>query len=311
MKLVPRNLNESISFHRGGDVMKTAGIGIEGQIQSWLRERFDYEPNDNELIFLILDDSELEKEVKEQWVPFLLSKGYKWVYEEWSLMVDMGIDYLSHLPDGFTDDLDEITVLKKADGFYVRYSDWSDWSSFIETGRDLSEGFVEAVLSGDALEFFESDYHPDPTEFSWWISRHVEAISSWKDVEEKFIEEGGDPEIAKDVEEMIREISENPDFDDLKTDISVAISNAEDLANEAEAFKKITGELGSHFQIGKGEWSESEGFIAQIGVDGVRKLYMAAYEGEEKCVHYQPQYSYDGDISAETFDMELESRLSN
>jgi hypothetical protein len=303
MKIV----RESISFQRGQEPLKATGLGIEQQIKQWYREAYDHEPNDNELIYDILNDSELEDDAKEQWALFLVSKGYNWDYEEWSEMLNRKINFIPAIPDGQTRTLNSLRFVKKQGKNYIEFNGWEDWADHIEEGRDISKESIEAILSGDAFEYFDSDYHPDVSDSSDFILGIEEAV---KMIQEKFIEMGGDSEVSENPEEMLDVICEDDAFEELEDAISYAISSAQSLADEDEAYQKIKKALIDHFEIDAPQWN-GDMYVAEISDAGLSKLLDSKFDSNNRLSYTPPYYGYQGDVTNDMFIQELDSKLAN
>jgi hypothetical protein len=300
-------VRESISFQRGQEPLKATGLGIEQQIKQWYREAYDQEPNDRELIYDILNDSELDDEAKEQWTLFLVSKGYNWDYEEWAEFLNREINFIPAIPDGQTKTLNDLRFVKKQGKNYIEFSGWEDWADHIEGGRDISKESIEAILSGDALEYFDSDYHPDISDSSDFILRIEEAV---KMIQEKFIEMGGDSEVSENPEEMLNVICEDDAFEDLEDAISSAISSAQALADEDEAYQKIKKAIIEHFEIDKPQWN-GDMYVAEISDAGLSNLLDSKFDSNNRLSYTPPYYGYQGDVTDDMFIQELDSKLAN
>jgi len=299
-------VRESISFERGKDPMKAVGLGMEEQIKQWYRDAYDGEPGDS-LIYDILNDDELDPETAKKWSLFLVSKGYNWDYEEWSEMTNKGVDFIPALPDGYTRNCGELVYFRKNGKNYIQFDGWEDWSDFIEEGRDISKESIEAILAGDAYEYFDSDYSPDVTDSIDWILKDSESGNMIKD---KFLEMGGEQDLTPDLEEMMGIICDDSDFQDLEDAISYALASSQQLADESAAYKSILKELKSHFQISDPEWT-GEFYISEISANGFSKILDSVFDGNEELKYSPPYYGYQGDITYDMFLEELENRLAD
>jgi len=302
MKIV----RESISFERGQDPLRATRLGLEQQIKEWFREAYDREPTDGELIFDILNDDELDNETKEKWTLFLVSKGYSWDYEEWAEMMNKKIPFIPAIPDGYEMHLNDLHFSKKHGKNYIKFSGWEDWADHMEEGREISKESIVSILSGDAFEHLESDYHPDIRESSDFISKNVEAI---KMIQEKFIEMGGDTELIKDPDEMLDVICDDSDYEELEDAISYAMASAQALADESEAYTKIKKALIDHFEIDEPQWS-GDIYVADISDEGLSKLLDSKFD-KNGLSYSPPYYGYQGDITDDMFIQELDSKLAD
>jgi len=300
-------VRESISFERGSDPLKAARLGMEQQIKQWFRDNYDQEPEDRQLIYDILNDSELDADTKEKWSLFLVSKGYGWDYEEWAEMMQRNIDFLPVIPDGYERQLNDLHLIRKEGKNYIQFNGWEDWADHVEEGRDISKESIQSILAGDALEYFDSDWSPDVRDSIDFILRNEEAV---KMIREKFIEIEGDPEIASNPEEMMEAICDEEDFQELKDAISYSIASAQASADESEAYNKIKGALMDHFHISEPQWT-GDMYVAEVSNDGLSKLLDSKFDNNERLSYTPPYYGYQGDITDDTFNMELENRLSD
>lgn len=304
--IVKESLFEAVQFQRGVDPKSAMSLGQEEQIKNWYREAYDHEPGDD-LIYVILQDDKLDFDTREKWSLFLISKGYNWDYEEWAEMMNQGIDFIPALPDGYKRGLGDLNYFKKGGKHYIQFNGWEDWSGYINEDRDTSREFIEAILSGDSFEYFDSDFMPDVADSLHWI---LEDPESTKMIAEKFEEIGGDSETAKDPEKMMEIIVEDSDFEELKYAISYALANSQQSADESEAYRDIIKKLKEHFGIGEPEWT-GEFHISQITKEGFSKLLDAGFDGNEKLDYSPPYYGYSGDIEYPVFRDELENRLAD
>lgn len=311
MKIV----RESISFERGKDPKSAMGIGIEGAIKNWYKEEHDAPELGDQIILDILEDNELERDVKAKWVRYLISKGYRWDYEEFSEMVGWSIDFTDVIPDGWRSYILDFEVFKKNDQFYVEFSDWGDWAQAFDTDNDTSPEFIQSVLSGDdSFPFFETfgEYEYSAQDAIHIIESNLQKIPSYSYLEDLYIEMGGNKKNLGDVEAVISDIWEDSDFDKLKNSIELALDEASMLASENAAYKDIKRELDDHFDIGREIWDEKNNtFTVPISEDGFMKLLNISFEGEDRIYYRSPDYGYIGDPRAEDFDQALESQLSN
>jgi len=298
-----KTVYESISFERGKDPMKAAGLGLEEQIKQWYMDAYDSEPGDS-LIYDILNDDQLDFETAKKWTLFLVSKGYNWDYDEWAKMMNKGIDFISALPDGYTRNCGDLVYFKKKGKNYIQFDGWEDWSDYIEEGREISKKSIEAILAGDAYEYFDSDYNPDVSDSADWIIRDLESI---KAIKEKFEEMGGD---FSDPKKMMQEICDDDAFEELKDAISYALANSGAIADESEAYQSITKALKGHFGISDPEWN-GESYISEISENGFHKILDSGFDGNEKLEYYPPDYGYQGAITYDVFQQELDNKLAD
>lgn len=302
--IVRENIFEAVNFQRGVDPKVSMGIGKEEVIKQWFRENYNMEPG-SELIYDILNDDELPNETKKDWVLFLIERGYHWGYEGWAEMTNKKIDFIPHLPNGFKKTFADIKWIKKNDKNYIQF-DWEDFADHIEPSRDYSKEFIESVLSGQSLEYFETDYRPDLADSINWITKDLESV---KMIQEKYLELDGDPKIAKTPETMLQDITEREEFEDLHDSIVISLADAEISAEESAAYDHIIERLRDYFQIGTPFW-EGNYFEAEIGKTGLERLLSSSFDGEEKMIYSPPYYGYSGKPDYDNFRNNLENKLA-
>lgn len=304
--IVRESIFEAVQFQRGVDPKSAMSLGLEEQIKTWYRDAYDHDPGED-LIYDIMKDDELDFDTKEKWVLFLISKGYNWDCEEWAEMMNQGIDFIPALPDGYKRNFGDLNYFKKNGKNYIQFSGWEDWADYVEENREISREFIEAILSGDSFEYFDSDYHPEVLDSDHWILKDNQSVEM---IKEKFLELGGEEKITEDPEEMIRTICTDSEFEDLEYAISYALASSQQSADESEAYNDILKNLKDHFDIGDSEWN-GESHISEISQEGFSKLLDAGFDGNNKLDYSPPYYGYQGDVDYDTFRSELENRLSD
>lgn len=310
MKIV----RESISFERGKDPKSSMGIGIEGSIRNWYKKVHDAPELGDHIILDILQDNELEREVKEKWVRYLISKGYSWDYEEFSEMIGWSIDFSDVIPDGWKSYILNFEVFKKNGQFYVEFSDWGDWAQTFDTSNDISPEFIESVLSGDSWEYFENvgEYDYSAQDAIHMIETSQKEIPSYSYLEDLYIEMGGNKDNLGNVEAVISDIWQNDDFSKLKNSIELALDETSMLASEHAAYKDIKSKLEDHFDMGKVEWDNKKmEFTVPISEDGFMNLLNISFEGDNKIYYRSPDYGYMGTAKTEDFNQALDNQLSH
>ncbi|HRT02945.1 MAG TPA: hypothetical protein P5513_03300 [Candidatus Diapherotrites archaeon] len=288
-------VRESLDFKRGVDPKSSIGIGLEKEIKDWWKSTKRYATEDS-LIYEILVDDNLDDDTKEKWVLFLISKLYSWDVDEWDLMIDSDINPVKGIKDGYKRSIGSLKISANGGKKYVSFSSWDDWSDRIEPGRDISKKFIEKVLSGDSLEYFNYDNYDDGgilSDYSYIIKKNKKSLNL---IKEKFIEMGGDEEIANDPEHMIEVIDSDEDFESLKSDISNALISAQSLADEREAYDDIVNKIKNYYGLLKVNMINNE-YIAEISDDGLFNLFQSYFGEGDKLVYNPPYYGYNGDIS--------------
>lgn len=316
-------VKESINFERGLDPKQAMNVGLEQKIANFLRERTSDSPA-MWISYLLTegDEEELDHETRKQWIEFLIKKPeYNNSLDENDFyeLKKWGIQWIPYvkLPG------DEIQYEFKNGKYFLSFDGWQSFSDLFDTDtRNLSKDFVEAVLSGEnAEEYFEYDSvnFGDITEMTWFLKRLLAKgkIPALDDLKEKFIERGGDPETANNLEELFDEIESNDEYEDLHDALRFAWADSQEMADQDEAYKDLKNAIKKHFDINDEEikWVEKPNnyshYYAPISLEGVEKLFgcLSLNDSDYKIKYYPPQYSYNGDITAEVFNDSLSNRL--
>jgi len=313
MKIV----RESISFERGQEPKKAMGLGFTNKIENWYEEA--YEPTGSppyeEMIGVIMEDDELDSKTKQEWVKHLASSGYPWDSEAISGSFGNSIDFVEYLPDGWKEGIHNIEVIKKDGKFHTIFDGWEDWADFVEKDRDMDDEYVSKVLQGDAYDYVMTyDYgHIDAESIKYFIKgkeNEIPSLGYLRDLYEFKAGEDDREQIAGDTEEMIDDIFDN--YDELKQALQIALSAAQENANEAAAFQKMKKEISNHYELGEAEWDEDQKrYIAPITVDGLERLMDSYWFGERRWEHISPYHGYMEDANVESFEMELDNQLSH
>lgn len=317
------SMSEAQNFERGLDPKKAMNVGLEQQIANFLRERTSDSPA-MWISYLLTegDEEELNHETRKQWIEFLIKNPeYNNSLDENDFyeLKKWGIQWIPYvkLPS------DEIQYEFKNGKYFLSFDGWQSFSDLFDTDtRNLSKDFVEAVLSGENVEeYFEYDSvnFGDITEMTWFLKRLLAKgkIPALDDLKEKFIERGGDPETANNLEELFDEIESNDEYEDLHDAIRFAWTDSQEMADQDEAFKDLKNAIKKHFDINDEEikWVEKPNnyshFYAPISLNGVEKLFgcLSLNDSDYKIKYYPPQYSYNGDITSEVFNDSLSNRL--
>jgi len=318
-----RSMSEAQNFERGLDPKKAMNVGLEQQIANFLRERTSDSPA-MWISYLLTegDEEELDHETRKQWIEFLIKKPEynNWLDEnDFYQLKKWGIQWIPYvkLPS------DEIQYEFKNGKYFIAFDGWESFSELFDTDtRNLDKGFVEGVLSGEnAEEYFEYDSvnFDDITEMIWFLKRLLskEKIPALDELKEKFIEREGDPEIANNLEELFDEIGSNDAYEDLHDALRFAWADSQEMADQDEAYKDLKNAIKKHFDINDEEikWVEKPNnyshYYAPISLEGVEKLFgcLSLNDSDYKIKYYPPQYSYNGDITAEVFNDSLSNRL--
>jgi len=299
-------------FQRGLDPKASMGIGIEEQIKKWYKDNYETSP-DEDIIYHILNDNNLDRKTRETWVKFLLKKNYYFEEDEWGEMMDQQIEVISNLSPEFKKELGEFTIKKQDNKFILYFDDWNEFSPYFAENRDLDEAFIETVLSGEEAERY---FSYDPAIFNWddisnFIETNEEKLSFLKELKEKFIELGGDPKYLDNTEKLIKEIFDNEDLEDLKTALKISASSTAEIAEQDEIYKELKNSIINHYELNNEIWnSESNKYFAEISSSGLEKLFNSVYSNEELIVYYPRQY-YDADWNYPTFNDEMQNQLSH
>lgn len=309
MKIV----RESLSFERGKDPKKAMGVGLTAQIENWFRDNYEREPNED-LVHLIMNDDELDRDTKEEWVKHLVSSGYPFDEQAIEDSFSYNIDLVEYIPDGWKNSFHSLEIYKNSGNFFVAFDGWEDWADFVQPDNDRVEDYVSSVLSGDSYQYFEQyeyDYI-DSDSINYFIEGKEDKINSLaylRDLYEYKAKEE-DREILEESEDMIEDIFEN--YDELASALQRALLSAMESANESAAYNKMKKEIEDHYELRDVKWDDNKKqWIAQIPVDGLERIMDSYWWGERRWEHKEPYNGYMADPNVETFDVELDNQLSN
>ena len=149
-------LSEAMNFERGLAPNQSMGIGIEGQIREFLDERTSSSPS-LWISYLLMEGTfeELPKETRKTWIEFLIKKpeyNSGLGEEDYYLLKEWDIEWIPYVPFSSSDFKYKVI----GNQYYIYFNQWEDFSSYFDTNsRDISEKFIEAVLSGDSYEYFD------------------------------------------------------------------------------------------------------------------------------------------------------------
>lgn len=314
------NIFESLNFERGLAPKQSMGIGLEETIKKFLNEKTSSSPS-LWISYLLteFDDDDLDKETRKKWIEYLISnpKYNKELGEEdYYNLKEWGIEWIPYVPLADTN----FKYKKLANSYILTFGGWEDFSDYFDyDSRDLGKEFVESVLSGDAYDQFDYDLSGfrNIGDLSWALSREIKKgkeIPVLKDLKEKAIELGGNPDNMEEMEDLFEEISSNEDLSELNTAISLAFEESQQSADEHEAYTKLKSAIKRHFGIEEGEWigdGEKAYFQAPISFEGLHHLAYTMATSEEKIKYGHPQQGYMGDITAETFNDAMYNKLED
>ena len=304
-------VRESISFERGLGPKRAMGLGIAGQIEEYSKDLSDWE-----VVGTIVEDPEIPVDTKKSWINHLLKTNpEKYDFDENAMywFDDNNFDYLTPLPDGHSWPINTDMDLGKVDGqWIVAFDDWANWSNLFISNNRVSKEFVEAVLGGDAYQFFESsDSLPlyDKMEF---ISQNLKEIPVWSYLEDLYIELGGE-EDRGNIKEEIKNIYSQEEFEDLKNSIDRAFMDADESARENEAFKDLKKTIVDHYELGTEMYDDhSNTYKVNTTIIGADKLAKAATLGSDYYIDYFPaRDDYWAPIDLEYFNEVLQNHLEN
>jgi hypothetical protein len=313
------NISEALGFERGLTPKQSMGIGLEEQIRNFLDERTSSSPS-LWISYLLSEgtDEELDRETRKKWIEFLLTKP---MYvtdlgeEEYYNLKEWGIEWIPYVPLANKD----FKYKKLGTKYILDFHGWEDFSPCFDYDRELSEEFVQAVLSGDAFDQFEYDLSgfKDITDLSWALNRELKKrkkIPALEDIKRIAIALGGNPENMEDLDQLFDEISTNEDLSELDEAISFAFEESQQSADEHEAYTKLKEAIQKHFGIEEGKWigeGEKAYYRAPISFEGLHKLAFCLATNEEQIKYSHPYGGYSGDISAETFNDAMYNKLED
>lgn len=200
----------------------------------------------------------------------------------------------------------------------LEFDEWSDFSDLFKLDRDTVDDYVESVLSGDGRQYFEihetqdPDYFdiPDKEKFKKFKNDIKEKIDEL-DVEDEdgyddFLEEFNTS--CDDFSGLYTTICDYDHFlDDIKDAIRFAYTNAQESANESEAYDGLVKCIEKAFDAGDYKY-EDEKFIMPISVPS---LDVDNILDDNRFIEWEiPYYGWSGDVDVdlflEDFDVKLE-----
>jgi hypothetical protein len=309
------NISEALDFERGLTPKQSMGIGLEEQIRNFLDDKTSSSPS-LWISYLLHEgtDEELDRETRKEWVKFLITKPeYNKELDEndYFDLKDWGIEWIPFAP--FKDD--NFKYRFTGSNYILYFKEWSNFVDYFDTDtRDISKEFIEAVLGGeDSYEYFDYDVreHRDITDFAWHIKRIKKEIPAVKELKEKAIQMGADPDKLETIDDLLEEIQENEDLSDLCDAVRFAYVEAMALADESEAYRDLQRAIQKHYHIGEAKYdSRKEFFVAPCNFDGIKLLSFTMATGEDKIKYYPPQ-SYSGDMKMEDINDSLANKLDD
>jgi len=313
-------LSEAQEFQRGLAPKQSMGIGLEETIKNFLDERTSSSPS-LWISYLLTegDYEDLDKETRKKWIEFLITKpeyNKELGEEDYYNLKEWGIEWIPYVPLSDSN----FKYKKIGNKFIITFGGWEQFSDYFDyDSRDLSQEFVEAVLSGDAYDQFDYDLSAfrDIQDLAWHLQRELnkgKEIHVLKDLKEKAIEMGAASKNVENLDDLLKEIDENEDLDELKTAVSFAFEESQQSADEHEAYVKVKSAIQRHFGVEDGEWigeGEKAYFQAPISFEGLHHLAYTMTTGEDKIKYYHPQQGYMGDITAETFNDAMYNKLED
>jgi hypothetical protein len=311
-------VRESLDFERGLTPKQSLGIGIEETIRNFLDDKTSSSPS-LWISYLLNEgrEEELDRETRDKWIKFLITKPeYNKDLDEndYLELAYREIEWIPYAP--FKDDNFKY---KFTENSYVLYfKDWGNFADYFDTtSRDVNSQFIEAVLSGDgSYEYFDYGVreYKDITDFAWPINRVLQKgkqIPAIKDLKDKAIEMGADPNKTETIDDLLEEIQENEDLSDLCDAVRFAYSEATALADESEAYMDLQRAIKKHYHIGDAKYDESkEFFVAPCDFEGIKLLSFTLATGEDK-IEYNPPQSYSGDMTMEDINDSLINKLDD
>jgi hypothetical protein len=313
-------IKESQDFQRRLAPKQAMGIGLEETIRNFLNEKTSSSPS--LWISYLLNEGdfeEVDKETRKKWIKFLITKpeyNSELGEEEYYILKEWDINWIPYVPLSDSN----FKYKKIANNYILSFAGWENFSPYFDyDSRDLSKDFIEKVLSGDAYDEFiyDSEAFLNIEDIVSPLNREIKKgkkIHVLEDLKEKAIEMGGNPENMEDLDSLFSEINNNENLSELKDQVSIAFEEAQQSADEFEAFKKVKESIKKQFIIEEGKWS-GEGseaiYEAPISFEGLSRLAYTMATKEEEIKYYHPYGGYNGDIEAETFNDAMYNRLED
>lgn len=311
-------LSEALNFERGLTPKQSLGIGIEETIRNFLDDKTSSSPS-LWIGYLLHEgtDEELDRETRNKWIRFLITKPeYNKDLDEndYFELKDREIEWIPYAP--FKDD--SFKYKFTGNSYILYFNDWGNFADYFDTtSRDVSPQFIEAVLSGeDTYEYFDYDTreYKDITDFASHINRILnkgKQIPAIKDLKDKAIAMGADPDKMETVDDLLEEIQENEDLSDLCDAVRFAYVEAMELADESEAYRDLQRAIQKHYHIGEAKFNKRyEMYVAPCDFEGIKLLSFTLATKEDKIKYYPPQ-SYSGDMTMEDINDSLANKLDD
>jgi hypothetical protein len=316
---------EAINFERGLSPKTSMSIGIKEKIRAFMEE-FGNNTEEHWLSDLIQKNlhsdwsDSLDDEARIAWINYLLKTPGEWLKNldenDYVQMKEEGIEWIPYIPIPGNDF--RYQRMGVGDNYLLKFNGWEEFSSYFDTGRDLSLEFIENVLSGDAHDdfYYDSDAF-DVTDLGWHVQRIInkgEEVPAMKDLKEKAIEMGGNPENMETVDDLLEEINNNDDLHDLRQAVLFAFMDAQESADESAAYRSLINAIQKWYEIGEGKWHESGGteiFVAPITKKGLEKLFYSIMTGDDKIKYYPPDHGFNGDITKDDINDALYNKIED
>ena len=312
-----KSLKEAQQFQRGLEGNQALGIGLESIINDYMEENSPEQPD--QWIYEILTSSQLEldDDTRQKWAQFLIQfPKYTKSFDEnvYLELKEKNITWIPYVPIMGND----FKYKLAGERLWLNFTSWGDFAPLFENNREYSQEFIQSVLSGeDTYEYFNSGIEAyedvtDGVQSIQFILSRGEKIPALKVLRKTAIEMGAVPENVVDVPDLFDEINDNEELSDLKRAIQIAFAEAQDGADENEAFKSLKRTIMEKFKISNPQWHKEDGFTAQISKAGLESLSYTIATKEDEIKWKAPSMnSWGGDWDASTLNDAIINALEN
>lgn len=191
--------------------------------------------------------------------------------------------------------------------YYMVKNGWGDFSEKFKSGRDISEEFIKAVLSSDAWEYFDNQINADLADACGYINE--ENILDIQKILVKRFPDKNFEEYGSDLDDVLSGLeNEGEDVEDIIDAIKHAMSNAQQSADESEAYDMLTKAIISHYSIKSYDWKDDKLFV-EVPESEFKMAVMGVADEDDEINYSPPYYGYSGDVDKGHYNEELDNKL--
>jgi hypothetical protein len=303
-------------FSEEGDPIKDMGIGLEKQIEDYIKKSDHYNLITVESqAELIATADDLDNETKSDWLKYIFEKGEEQP-DSWDIdAVNEMRNLASFVP--YFELRDHHMKYSHKDDNYILYVD--DWVTFvpyfnIKTNDEISADFIRDVLEGDAQGYFDTNYYTSVTDLNDQVNES-EAQKIFNYLKPICVEISETAKNTKNLEELLSLIDEDGDLFEIEKSIMISLDVYTAGEQENEAYKELVGAIKERYEIS--DVNYDGGYRMKISKDGLNKLFADYYLADLSAYHYEdtgityhpPRYGYMPDFNVDDFIEVLDGNL--